>query len=129
MFEILHRLTLQEQQQVVLACHQIIAEAPLFTKTMPSGAAFRYRCTSAGNFGWISDRKGFRYVDVHPETRKRFPAIPPIIVQIAAKAVAAYGLTMRPESALINWYGSDGRLGLHQDKTEVSRAPVVSIRP
>ena len=127
MFEVIHQLTCQEQHEVVVACRQIIAEAPLFTKTMPSGAAFRYRCTSAGDYGWTSDRKGFRYVNHHPQTRNHFPPIPTLIHRIAVDAAASCGLTMRPESALINWYGPDGKLGLHQDKTEVSRAPVVSI--
>jgi len=39
---------------------------------------------------------------------------------------------MRPDVCLINWYGADGRMGLHQDKDEsqvsiASGAPVVSV--
>ena len=105
----------------------VIEQAPLFIKTMPTGAAFRYRCTSAGRYGWISDKAGFRYVDAHPITSLPFPQMPPLIEQIASEAAIQYGLHIKPESALINWYDHDGTLGLHQDKTEISRAPVVSI--
>ncbi len=127
MLEIVRRLTLAQQLGILNDCRQIIEVAPLFTKIMPTGAAFRYRCTSAGDYGWISDRKGYRYVQQHPHTQQSFPAMPASIRQTAIEVAAAYGLTIRPESALINWYEADGQLGLHQDKTEISRAPVISI--
>ncbi len=127
MIEIARRLSIEAQLDLLAQCKAVIQQAPLFTKTMPTGAAFRYRCTSAGKYGWISDKKGFRYVSKHPHTNSSFPPIPPLIKQIAVDSVAQYGLHIRPESALINWYDPDSTLGLHQDKTEASRAPVVSI--
>jgi DNA oxidative demethylase len=127
MFEITFQLTLDEQKQLLEICRELAREAPLFQKTLPSGAKFNYLCTSAGNYGWMSDRQGYRYVTTHPVTKHAFPPMPEQIAEIARRAVTGYGLKVRPESALINWYGADGSLGLHQDKTEVSRAPVVSI--
>lgn len=127
MLEVIRCLTITEQVNLLSNCRQVIELAPLFTKTMPTGAAFRYRCTSAGDYGWISDRQGYRYVQQHPHTHRAFPAMPDRIRQLAIEAAAACGLTIRPESALINWYDIDGQLGLHQDKTEISRAPVISI--
>lgn len=128
MFEIARRLTLAEQAEILSACRHVIQQAPLFTKTMPpTGAAFRYQCTSAGRYGWISDRTGFRYVQQHPVTQHPFPPLPPIIDQLATDIASQYDLALRPETALINWYAADGKLGLHQDKTEISRAPVISI--
>lgn len=127
MIEICRQLTLTEQLDVLQQCRQVVGQSPLFQKVMPSGAKFQYLCTSAGAYGWVSDRKGYRYVDHHPITQKHFPPIPPILETIAVEAAAHYGLTIRPETALINWYDAQGKLGLHQDKTEISRAPVVSI--
>ena len=127
MIEIVRQLNITEQQAVLNACRAVIQQAPLFVKTMPTGAAFRYCCTSAGPYGWISDRKGFRYVDKHPITEMPFPHMPDIIRQISVDAAARCGLNIRPETALINWYDRDSSLGLHQDRTEISRAPVVSI--
>ena len=49
------------------------------------------------------------------------------IQQIALDTAAQYALALQPESALINWYGEDGSLGLHQDKTEKCLAPVISV--
>ncbi len=127
MIEVARYLTISEQIAVVDACRAVIRQAPLFQKVMPSGAKFHYVCTSAGDYGWISDRQGYRYVDTHPLTQQPFPAIPPIIARIARAAAAQYDLSLRPESALINWYGADGSLGLHQDKTERCLAPVISF--
>ena len=53
--------------------------------------------------------------------------MPEIVQRIAVETAAQYGLALRPESALINWYGEDGTLGLHQDKTEKCLAPVISL--
>jgi alkylated DNA repair protein (DNA oxidative demethylase) len=38
-------------------------------------------------------------------------------------AAAAY----RPDTALVNWYHPSARMGMHQDKDEVTDAPVVSL--
>lgn len=127
MLDVIGRLSLPEQLDLVALCREIVREAPLLQKTMPNGAAFKYLCTSAGDYGWVSDRQGYRYVKQHPGTGRPFPPMPALIRDIALDAAAACGMSLDPQSALINWYGADGRLGLHQDRTEISLAPVVSI--
>ena len=32
-----------------------------------------------------------------------------------------------PDVALVNWYGADARMGMHQDRDERASAPVVSL--
>jgi DNA alkylation damage repair protein AlkB len=60
------------------------------------------------------------------------PPIPPEWVSVARDVAAAAGFDATPDICLINWYGDDGRMGLHQDKDE-SRAsieggaPIVSL--
>lgn len=127
MFGVVFCLPLHIQTQLVDLCRGLVAEAPLFQKVMPTGAKFRYLCTSAGAYGWMSDRKGYRYVEEHPLTQRAFPPIPALIAEIATQAAAVCQMALLPQTALINWYGADGTLGLHQDKTEQSAAPVVSI--
>jgi DNA alkylation damage repair protein AlkB len=59
-------------------------------------------------------------------------SVPAPWVALAARIAEAAGFSASPDICLINWYGPDGRMGLHQDKDE-SRAsldvgvPVVSI--
>ncbi|MER6170268.1 alpha-ketoglutarate-dependent dioxygenase AlkB [Streptosporangium sp. NPDC001681] len=40
-----------------------------------------------------------------------------------AAAIRSY----TPDTALVNYYDAEARLGMHQDKDEISRAPVVSL--
>lgn len=80
--------------------------------------------TSAGEFGWISDRRGQRYAPAHPQGTP-WPPIPQSVLDVwhlvAPDARA-------PESCLVNWYAPDARMGLHQDRDERDLTqPVVSI--
>lgn len=60
------------------------------------------------------------------------PPVPADLAALASRIAAAAGFTFEPDICLINWYGPEGRMGLHQDKDE-SRAsleaglPVVSM--
>jgi len=127
MFEVVRKLSIEDQVKLVELCRDVVRQAPLFRKVMPTGAEFRYLCTSAGQYGWISDRKGYRYVDTHPITEKPFPDIPELVCRVAIDAAQSCGESVRPETALINYYTVGDMLGIHQDKTEESLAPVVSI--
>ena len=127
MIEVVRKLDIDTQIQILEKCRKIIMNAPLFQKTMLSGAKFKYLCTSAGDYGWMSDPKGYRYETHHPITQQHFPPIPEIIQTLAIEVVEHLGHTIVPQSALINWYTEDSSLGLHQDKTEESLAPVVSF--
>jgi DNA oxidative demethylase len=58
--------------------------------------------------------------------------IPSEWVAIAREAAAAAGFDATPDICLINWYGGDGRMGVHQDKDESrasieAGAPIVSL--
>ena len=60
------------------------------------------------------------------------PALPPNFVNLARRAAAAAGFAMSPDICIVNWYGPESRMGLHQDKDEgadsIARgAPVVSL--
>ena len=82
------------------------------------------RLTAAGDFGWFSDQRGYRYVEHHP-SGVNWPAIPDSIMAIW-RAVA--GAAPDPECCLINFYGEGARMGLHQDRDEANFDwPVVSI--
>ena len=58
--------------------------------------------------------------------------VPDDWVALAARLAADAGFAMRADVCLINWYGADGRMGLHQDKDESAASieagvPVVSV--
>lgn len=127
MFDVIFRLSLAEQNQLIQHCEAIINQAPLFQKTMRGGAKFKYLCTSAGDYGWTSDNKGFRYVAEHPITEQPFPDVPQLVHDIVNQVGNNLNMVTRPDSMLINWYEAKSTLGLHVDKTEKCDAPVISI--
>ncbi len=60
------------------------------------------------------------------------PALPPALARLGVDAAAAVGFTLVPDICLVNRYGDDGRMGLHQDKDEDrstldAGVPVVSL--
>lgn len=82
------------------------------------------RLTAAGDFGWFSDQRGYRYEEQHP-SGVNWPEIPDAIMAIW-RAVA--GAVPDPECCLVNFYGDGARMGLHQDRDEANFDwPVVSI--
>jgi len=103
-----------------------IVEAPALRPCMPgSGRPFSVRMTNLGELGWIADRKGYRYDRLHPETGRRWPAIPGMLVEVWQKLT---GYPAPPQACLVNLYDRRARLGLHRDEDEEDRqAPVVSI--
>lgn len=114
------------QEQVLRDLRKAVAQAPLFTPVMPRTAKpFSVRMTNMGPLGWVSDKSGYRYQASHPATGLPWPAIPQSILSVWNR-VSNYG--HGPEACLVNFYGSDAKMGLHQDRDEEDfEAPVVSI--
>ncbi|SOB95107.1 alpha-ketoglutarate-dependent dioxygenase AlkB family protein [Rhodobacter maris] len=117
-------LTPAEQAALVADLRAVVAAAPLFSPMTPTGKPMSVQMTSAGRFGWVSDRRGYRYSETHPGGRG-WPAIPESVLAIWR---AVSGSAREPECCLINHYSAGARMGLHQDRDEADfAAPVVSI--
>ncbi|AVO37904.1 alpha-ketoglutarate-dependent dioxygenase AlkB family protein [Pukyongiella litopenaei] len=102
----------------------VLETAPLFSPDTPYGRKMSVRMSSAGQYGWFSDRSGYRYVPRHPNGTP-WPAIPASVLAIWNDVS---GCARSPECCLINWYGEGARMGLHQDRDETDfDCPVVSI--
>ena len=120
---------LDREAQIVLltAVREVIRQAPLYTPTMPrSGKALSVRMTNAGPLGWVSDKDGgYRYQVTHPVTGTKWPALPPLLLQIWDELS---GYSAPPEACLINYYTGEARLGSHIDADEQNTmAPVLSV--
>jgi DNA oxidative demethylase len=114
------------QGTVLDAVRDVIARAPLYTPRMPkTGRPMSVRMTNCGPLGWVTDERGYRYQATHPESGAAWPPMPAILLD-AWRALAAYAHP--PEACLINIYGPDAKMGLHQDRDEHDfDAPVVSL--
>jgi DNA oxidative demethylase len=116
----------EAQDRLFAAIREVIAEAPLYTPRMPrSGQPMSVRMTNCGPLGWMTDEKGYRYQETHPVTGAPWPPIPGILME-AWRELAGY--PRPPQACLVNFYGPDARMGLHQDRDEEDfDAPVVSL--
>ena len=124
-FEI-HKGWLDPAAQAAMAADvaAVIAAAPLFSPLTPWGKPMSVRMTSAGRYGWFTDRSGYRYVDRHPSGAP-WPPIPASVLAVWRALVSA---ERDPDCCLVNLYGPTARMGLHRDADEADFAwPVLSI--
>jgi DNA oxidative demethylase len=118
---------LDAQAALLAQLRQAVTKAPLFTPEMPkTGKPFSVRMTNMGSLGWVTDKLGgYRYQATHPVTGTPWPPMPEALLKLWAE-VANY--PHPPEACLVNFYGADAKMGLHQDRDEKDfAAPVVSI--
>jgi alkylated DNA repair protein (DNA oxidative demethylase) len=107
----------------------IVARAPFRHMVTPGGHQMSVAMTNCGSVGWVTDRTGYRYDGVDPESGKSWPAMPPSFRTVAGQAAAQAGFDgFFPEACLINRYQPGARMSLHQDKDETDfAAPIVSV--
>jgi alkylated DNA repair protein (DNA oxidative demethylase) len=117
-----------EAEALIAAVGLIAAAAPFQHMVTPGGFTMSAALTNCGA-GWISDRKGYRYSNVNPQTGEAWPAIPALFSELAGSAAAAAGYpNFIPDACIINRYIPGARMSLHQDSQEKPLdAPVVSI--
>lgn len=112
------------QDRLVSDLRDCLRQAPLFQPVTPRGRPMSVRMSAAGDFGWISDRKGYRYERQHPDG----PAWPPIPETLLAMWSDLVPDARLPECCLINWYDATAKMGMHLDKDEADLSqPVVSV--
>lgn len=115
------------QEALLAEIRDIVAQAPLYTPTMPrSGRPMSVRMTNCGELGWVTDKqRGYRYQDRHPVTGEPWPPIPASLLALWDKFA---GYHLPPQACLVNFYADKAKMGLHQDRDEQDfGAPVVSV--
>jgi alkylated DNA repair protein (DNA oxidative demethylase) len=108
---------------------RIAETAPFRHLVVPGGHTMSVGMTNCGRVGWVSDRSGYRYDPLDPDTGKPWPAMPAAFFDLAARAAEEAGFPgYDPDACLINRYEAGAKLGLHQDRDEKDPvAPIVSV--
>mgnify|MGYP000032077199 CR=1 FL=1 len=113
-----------EQEALVADLRSVAAAAPLFSPETRWGKKMSVRMTSAGRFGWYSDRRGYRYEPRHP-SGVAWPPIPDRVLRLWHRLA---GTDRAPDCCLVNFYAEGARMGLHQDRDEADFSfPVLSV--
>ena len=108
---------------------RVVGAAPFRHLVTPGGLRMSVAMTNCGPLGWVSDRRGYRYDPVDPESGERWPALPESFRALAREAAARAGYPgFVPDACLVNRYAPQARLSMHQDRDEKDlRAPIVSV--
>lgn len=126
---LLRRFARDDEQALLTAVRGVIASAPWRHLITPGGLRMSVAMTNCGTYGWVSDRTGYRYDPVDPDSGQPWPPLPAPFLALATRAAAAAGYDgFVPDACLINRYLPGTRLSLHQDRDELDlRAPIVSV--
>jgi alkylated DNA repair protein (DNA oxidative demethylase) len=124
-------LSLEDQLQLVERCRALLAgPGGGYTPTVRGGGKMHVQMMCLGRH-W--NPLTYTYGPTRAD-RDDLPVapVPDDWVALASAAASAAGFSVRPDICLVNFYGADGRMGLHQDKDESAAsleagAPVVSL--
>jgi len=123
-------LTLERQRELVTACRAwATGPVPIRHTRLPRGGVMSVQTVCIG-WHWQPYKYTRNADDVNGERVAEFPDW---MVQLGRRALLdAYGdaqeaAAYTPDTALINFYDGQAKLGMHQDKDERSSAPVVSL--
>jgi len=117
------------EREVLRALDAVVEAAPFRHMTTPGGHVMSVAMTNCGDVGWVTDRRGYRYDAIDPESGRAWPAMPIAFRALALRAATAGGFTgFAPDACLVNGYEPGAKLSLHQDRDEADfDAPIVSV--
>ncbi len=126
---VLRGFAIEYETDILAALQNILTESPLRHMVTPGGFRMSVAMSNCGTYGWVTDRRGYRYDGIDPESAQAWPAMPDFFVTLAQEAAAQAGYTdFVPDACLINRYEVGARMSLHQDKNERDfTQPIVSV--
>ena len=126
---LLRGAALPVEMELLAALNDVTATSPFRHMVTPGGYTMSVAMTNCGAAGWVSDRTGYRYDRIDPETGNPWPSMPDCFLDLAVTAATQAGYPeFCPDACLINRYQPGARLSLHQDKNERNFAhPIVSV--
>jgi alkylated DNA repair protein (DNA oxidative demethylase) len=126
---VLSRFALDVEKDLMSSLKLIVEQSPFRYMITPGGFRMSVAMSNCGALGWVTDRTGYRYDGIDPETGLPWPAMPPAFRDLAVTAAREAGFAnFAPDACLINRYEPGAKLSLHQDKNELDfTQPIVSV--
>ncbi len=126
---ILRKFAMSGEAELMADLDDVVSRAPFRHMITPGGFRMSVAMTNCGALGWVSDRTGYRYDPVDPESGIPWPPMPKSFRTLAANSAARAGFKeFVPDACLINRYQPGAKLTMHQDKDERDfDQPIVSV--
>ncbi len=125
------RLAPARQREQWTMCSNLAAgPVPMYTPTVRGGKKMSVGMLCLGKH-W--NGLTYKYEDRRSDyDGLAVPPIPDEMSEIACRAAAEAGFEMHPDLCIMNFYGEDARMGVHQDKDErpetiAAGIPIVSV--
>jgi DNA oxidative demethylase len=124
-------LSLDDQRALVAQCRALVdGDVPAYVPIVRGGGKMHVRMLCLGRH-W--NGKTYTYEAARSDFDSLpAPPLPDNFKRLAQHLAAAAGMTIDADLCILNYYGEDGRMGLHQDKDEsesslAAGVPVVSV--
>jgi len=122
---ILRNFAISEETEILSGLSDVVSKAPFRHMITPGGFRMSVAMTNCGALGWVTDRTGYRYDPMDPESGLPWPPMPASFLALARNAAAKAGFKeFVPDACLINRYDPGARLTLHLDKASTSASVV-----
>ena len=118
-----------DSESLFMEIQSLIKKAPLRHMETRRGFTMSVAMTNCGDLGWVSDRQGYRYSPIDPDSGKPWPEMPTALTTLAHAAAELSGFAdFAPDACLVNRYVPGAQMGAHQDRNERDRSqPIVSV--
>jgi len=125
----LFRGSLTKQAPEILGEIDRVSQQSPFRRMKTRRGVMSVEMTNCGEFGWLTDKRGYRYTQNDPLTGQPWPKMPDWLHELATNAAAQVGFAgFSPNACLINKYVAGTRLGMHVDNDEAdTQSPIVSF--
>src|SRR5438128_8234907 len=130
-FHLQRCLSLERQRAIAARCRELVDGAvPAYVPVVRGGGRMHVRMLCLGRH-W--NGKTYRYESTRSDYDNRdVPPLPAAFEDLARDTARAVGMRLDADLCILNYYDSDGRMGLHQDKDESEQSiaaglPVVSL--
>lgn len=126
---LLRGFALPYEPALVEGLRSVTATAPFRHMLTPGGHRMSVAMANCGALGWVTDRSGYRYTALDPESGRNWPGMPESFQRLAVSAAEEAGFPgFVPDACLINRYETGAKMSPHQDKDERDfKQPIVSV--
>jgi alkylated DNA repair protein (DNA oxidative demethylase) len=120
---------LGREEELLSSLKQVVEQSPFRNMITPGGFRMSVAMSNCGPLGWVTDRTGYRYCEIDPQTNHAWPEMPQAFQKLAESAANEAGFpNFVPDACLFNRYEPGTKLSLHQDKDERDfTQPIVSV--